>query len=113
MARSEAWRDAARSRYWREAEARVVVEAWRRSGETLVGFCRANGVASARVSRWLARLDRPPAVPFHPVRLTQEVTARAEIEVEVPGGVTVRLAPGFDAEEFRRVLAVLGVGPGC
>lgn len=113
MARSEAWRDAARSRYWREAEAREVVEAWRHSGETLAGFCRTNGLAAARVSRWLARLETPPEVPFHPVRLTQEVMAGAEIEVEVPGGVTVRLGPGFDAEEFRRVLAVLGVGPRC
>ena len=69
MARKEAWREAARSRYWRETEARVVIDAWKRGSDTLAGFCRANGVATARVSRWLARLDRPSAVPFHPVRL--------------------------------------------
>ena len=27
-------------RYWREADARVVVEAWRRSGESLSPFAR-------------------------------------------------------------------------
>lgn len=113
MARNETWREAARSRYWREAEARAVIDAWRHGGETLAEFCRANGVAYRRVSRWLARLDRPPAVAFHPVRLTPEVEAGAEIEVGVPGGVMVRLAPGFDAEDLRRVLAVLGVVPGC
>ena len=41
-------------RYWREAEARVVVEAWRASGESLAGFARRHAVGSH------AR-DLPPA----------------------------------------------------
>jgi hypothetical protein len=115
MARKEAWREAARCRYWREAEARAVIKAWRLSGETLAGFCRAHGVARARLTRWIARLGRPaPApVPFLPVRVTETAATGAEIEVDVPGGVTVRLGPGFDTDELRRVLSVLGVGPQC
>lgn len=115
MARNEAWKSVARSRYWREDEARAVIEAWKQSGETVAGFCRWNGIAAARLSRWRARLDAPTEVKFHPVRLVHDpsVRGRAEIELTLPGGVAVRLAPGFAAEDLRRVLAVLGVGVGC
>jgi hypothetical protein len=115
MARNEAWKRAARSLYWREDEARAVITAWKQSGETVAEFCRANGVAAARLSRWLVRLEGPTDVRFHPVRLIPDssVRGRAEIEVALSGGVAVRLAPGFDAEDLRRVLAVLGVGVGC
>ena len=115
MARMAGWRRAAGSGYWREDDARAVIEAWRGSGDSVAGFCRANGIAAARVSRWLARLDAAEPVRFHPVRVTHEVdaAARAGIEVELPGGVTVRLPPGFAVEDFRRILGALGSGSGC
>ena len=37
-------------RYWREAEARVVVEAWRASGESLAGFARRHGLGAPRIA---------------------------------------------------------------
>ena len=115
MARSEAWQRAVRLRYWHEDDARAVIEAWRGSGDSLSGFCRANGLVAARVSRWLARLDGPEAMQFHPVQLTHEptVAAAAEIEVDLPGGITVRLPPGFAVEDLRRILGALGSGAGC
>ena len=114
MASTEAWKRAARSSYWREEDARAVIEAWRRSGDSLSAFCRANGFAAARVSRWLGRLDGAESVQFHPVRLTHEPTAApADIEVELPGGITVRLPPGFAVEDLRRILGALGPGAGC
>jgi hypothetical protein len=92
-----------------------VIEAWKQSGESVVRFCRANGVAPARLSRWRARLDGPADVQFHPVRLSHEssVQAGSEIEVTLADGVGVRLAPGFSSEDLRRVLVVLGVGVAC
>ena len=115
MARNEGWKRAARSRYWREEDARSIIAAWRRSGDSLPGFCRANGLAAVRVSRWLARLDGPEPVQFHPVRLTHEpaAAAPADIEVDLPGGITVRLPPGFAVEDLRRILGALGPGAGC
>ena len=38
-------------RYWREAEARVVVGAWRRSGESLSAFARRYRVHGTRITR--------------------------------------------------------------
>jgi len=108
-------RSTARSRYWREEDARVVVDAWRESGASLAGFCRSHGVASARLSRWAARLGREAAVRFHPVRLTTggESAPRAGLEIEFPDGTTVRLPAGFALDDLRRILSALAPAPRC
>jgi len=114
MERSNGWRAVARSQYWREEDARVVVEAWRGSGETLAGFCRAHGLSAKRLSRWAARLDTEE-VRFHPVVLTKGgdtpnpigQEACEAIEIELPGGAMVRLPSGFLQEDLERILAAL------
>jgi transposase len=45
--------------YWSEEEARVVVEAWQESGETMASFARRHGVQAKRVARWVRRLQEP------------------------------------------------------
>jgi hypothetical protein len=105
-------------RYWRAAEARVVVEAWKRSGEPLRGFAERNGIRARRLSRWVGQLEPEEApVRFHPVRLVEgrELGERgsAPIEIMLGAGWTVRVAPGFAAEDLERVLMVLEEGAGC
>lgn len=63
-----------RRRRWSEAEARVIVQAWRGSGESQVTFARRHGLDPQRVGHWVRRLRAEPnsddaAMPFHPVRL--------------------------------------------
>lgn len=60
-------------RYWREAEARAVVTAWQRSGESLSSFARAQGVKARRIAWWAARLGvrTSESVRFHPVHLIE------------------------------------------
>ena len=115
MADSETWRKTARSPYWREKEAREVVGAWRGGGDTLAGFCRSQGLSSKRLARWAARLERDEPVQFHPVRLTGAVTAVAHptLEIELPGGATVRLPAGFALDDLRRILRAFETAPGC
>lgn len=102
----------ARKGYWREADARVVVRAWRRSGKPAVRFAVENGLDPARLSRWAARLDgrANPGVRFHPVRLIPPVgrgVAGEAIEVVLVDGRRVRVPAGFAAEDLERVLGVL------
>jgi hypothetical protein len=110
-------RRVARRRYWRESDARVIVEAWRRSGEGLVQFARRYRVAPRRVERWAARLDEPPTngMQFHPVRVveTEPSVARTPIEIELRDGKCVRVHAGFATDDLRRVLAVLEHVPRC
>ena len=108
--------------YWREADARMIVEAWQESDETLARFAQRHGVHRGRLSRWALRLGsrEPTPVRFHPVRVAGDGVAGrrggAPIEIEVGAGRhgrVVRVVPGFAADDLRRVLAVLDEGPTC
>ena len=104
--------------YWRAAEAGVVVDAWRRSGETLGAFGERYGIHPRRLGRWADKHDREdePPVVFHPVRLAEGREREgwgAPLEIEVGAGFMVRVAPGFAAEDLARVLEVLGGRAGC
>jgi hypothetical protein len=108
----------ARRPYWREAEARVMVEAWRSSGEALSEFADRHGVDPKRIARWASRVgsSEPGVVRFHPVQLAGEGSGNwsgSVIEIHLVDGRRVRLGHGFEAEELRRVLAVLEEGSSC
>jgi len=109
-------REVAGRAYWHEDEARVVVAAWRASGEGLVEFARRHGVDRRRVGRWAQRLAEPEPVRFHPVRVREEEASPAQggaIEVDLPRGLRIRLPQGFEAEDLRRLLSVLDAGAPC
>ncbi len=115
------WEVASRP-YWREADARVIVEAWQASDETLERFAQRHRVHRGRLSRWALRLGSAEAAPvrFHPVQVAGDgVASRCgvePIEIEVGAGRDVRVirvAPGFAADDLRRVLAVLDERPTC
>lgn len=115
MSRKADVAEVASRRYWRETDARAMVEAWRSSGDTLAGFTRRHGVKLKRLARWVTRLERTGEAPlhFHPVRLVQSRSASgaaAGIEIQLTGGQCVRLPRGFESEDLRRVLRVLAEG---
>lgn len=97
-------------RRWREGEARIVMSAWRGSGETMWGFARANGLVAQRLYRWARHLrDGESSVRFHPVRLLggDRAVEGRKIEIELLDGRRVRVGEGFLPEELGRVLEVL------
>lgn len=107
--------DVAKSSYWREEQARVVVDAWRLAGEPLARFARRHGIDPRRIARWSAVLKRrapAPAMRFHAVRLAHAAEV-GEIEIAFGEGWRVRVARGFDADDLRRILAVLGARATC
>ena len=102
-------------RRWREAEARAVLEAWRRSGTSLASFAERRGIQRARLERWARRLGvSSGGVRFHRVRVVERsrradetVHAGSPIEIEWTPGRRLRVLPGFAAEDLARVLDVL------
>ena len=98
---------------WREADARVLIEAWRESGQTLTAFARRCNVHPERLGRWHRLLRTEPRGPvrFHPVRVREVQPQRAEsgdrIELVLLDGRSIRVPHGFDADDLRRVLHVL------
>lgn len=49
--------EVARKSYWREADARVAIEAWRSSGLSLREFSRGTGIDKGRIRRWTGSLE--------------------------------------------------------
>lgn len=103
-----------RGKYWRESDARVLLEAWRASGESLAGFARRHGVKPQRLARWKKRLEWSSAPVLHPVRLVESGAGMSDGCIEVlMSGMRVRLARGFATEDLRRVLSVLAESVPC
>jgi hypothetical protein len=99
-------------RYWRSADAQVVVDGWKRSGEGLGVFAERYGIQPRRLSRWASEFEEAAEpVRFHPVRVVHTSdTGRRDVALEIVlgEGCRVRLPPGFAAEDLERVLEVLG-----
>lgn len=96
-------------RRWSEDDARVVLEAARRSGRTLGSFATSAGIEPQRLDRWSRvlgdRVDTTEAVRFEEVVVRR--AADADLELALASGHVIRLSASFDAEALRRVLAVL------
>ena len=105
--------EAAARRHWRKDDARLVIDAWRRSGQTMSAFARFYGIQYERLARWKRRLRGEPseAVRFHPVRVRaverQSNDSVDRIELVLSTGRSIRVPHGFDAEDLRRLLAVV------
>ena len=111
-------RSIAASRYWREGEARIIVAAWRESGEPCAAFAQQLGIDSRRLTRWAHRVNAPGTqqqrrerVAFHPVHVRTAAergggTLDATMELVLPAGV-VRVARGVAPEDLRTVLWAL------
>jgi hypothetical protein len=110
------------ARRWGEAEARRVVEDWRRSGLSLVGYTRRAGLGYERVARWKRRLARRSiaAAPLRrahvarlgirPVRVVDSAPASVfapGFELVLASGHAVRVPAAFDEGALRRLLALL------
>jgi transposase len=108
-------RQVAKRGYWRESDARVLIEAWRASGESLTRFGGRYGGAPRRLARWRKRLEETAAPVLHPVRVVEQVTGtRGEaIELRLADDCRVVVPAGFATDDLRRVLAVLAESLPC
>lgn len=104
---------AAAGRYWRESQARTVVEDWERSGLPVSTFAELYGISAKRVVRWTKRLSVGAALEFHEVRVGGGVHELAgdrdsdRFAIELGDGLCVRLPRVFSAEDLRLVLDVV------
>lgn len=96
---------------WSDAEARLVVEAWRRSGESRAEFGRRYDIAVHRLYHWIGKFDGRRRTPksstpvFHPVEVRALDTEEAPPAIEIR---MIRVPLGMAPEELRAVLSALG-----
>ena len=103
-----------KEQFWRN-----VLEQWRRSGQSIRAFCVDHCLSEPSFHAWrrtIADRDRPTPSPttepcFVPIHVAC-VSATSAIELVVGAGRVVRVAPGFDPDTLRHLLAVLET-PSC
>ena len=95
-----------RVRLWRD-----LVDAWKRSGQTINAFCREREVTRSNFDRWRRILaaeptkSKPSSSPlFVPIRVVAEPMA----EVVLTSGVVVRLPLTSTPDAITRLVAALG-----
>jgi hypothetical protein len=104
---------------WGEDDAKVVVEAWRRSGESLSHFAGRYRLRGERIGRWASRIEKPEGngLSFHRVRLVEAQDrwhqGGEKIEVVLTDGRLVRVPHGFAPEDLQQVLRVLELEEGA
>lgn len=97
--------------YWTAAEAGAVLERIERSGLSAKGFAHKHGLGVERLYRWKRRLAQRPSGPGSRPSFT-EVTTRptapaAAIEIELPGGIAVRVGGDSRIEDAVAILSRL------
>jgi hypothetical protein len=90
---------------------RALVDAWKRSGQTVNAFCRARQLTRSNFDRWRRILtaesseSSPSPLPaFVPVRVVAEPMA----EVVLRSGVVVRVPLGAAADAVTRLVTAVG-----
>jgi hypothetical protein len=98
------------SRYWRAEDAATVLAAVAASGLSVPVFAARHGLHPRRLERWQRQLttEQPVADTFVEVTLPPVTRpAGGGFEIVLRAGRIVRVSAGFDAEELRRLLAVV------
>lgn len=112
--------------YWRDADARVVVDAWRSSGLSRARFASEVGCSKKRLDRWAARLKdrsgraargdgmvlgvRQSGEDVRFVELVRPAAPAPQIDIAI-GRAVVRVPSGFDPNMLRQVVAILAEAP--
>ena len=102
---------------WSEYEARGVLSAWRRSGQSLERFAKERGLTPQRVRWWRDKLEGKPtalansrsSLALLPVKVTESAPSKRgePVAVYLRSGHIVKVARGFDEDAFARVVALL------
>jgi len=109
------------------ARGRALIDAWRHSGMSLSAFARHHQVRKQRIYYWSKRLqplkvaDKAAPAPVAPpdfVQIAVQVPrsvppphrGAATLEVLLPGGAVIRIAPGVDLSLLRLVVQTLVLG---
>lgn len=103
---------------WSEADARVVLAAWRESGQSQEAFCKKIGIGTWRLWQWKKRLGDTAGKPhprFVPVSLVNNGAAGSQsegvtVEIVLPRGLKVRTGTGFNPEKVAELVFALERG---
>lgn len=93
-----------------------LISQWRKSGKTVVEFCRERKLVYRQFMRWRQRVGHAPALAGKPLTLIP-ITAQIEksngLVVRLSGGVSIEIERGFDEALLIAVVQALRESPRC
>jgi hypothetical protein len=95
---------------WTEVEARSVLGAWKKSGQSIERFARSRGLVPQRLYWWKKRLGVDRALALVPVRVADarlEARRGEPVTVLLRSGHMIKVGRDFDESAFARVVALL------
>jgi transposase-like protein len=102
---------------WTPDDARQVIAALDRSGQSVSAFAGEHGIDPQRLYLWRRRLGASAErTTFHELALAptrRMAPTREGLELVFPSGVLVRVPASFDAEALARLLEVLAQASVC
>lgn len=111
---------AKRSAYWRDEDARAVLDVWLVSGQSVASFSATHGLQRARLHRWKQRLmpeiAEETAALFWPVKVAPDPPRPRDLEawrVELAGGVSIAVPCAGGAALLAETLAAIREGWAC
>lgn len=81
-----------REKTWTDDDARVVLDRWRQSGESVAAFCRKHGLTAERLYWWRKRLVASTPTSTLSLVPATIVTRETTIAIRIPGEVTIEVA---------------------
>lgn len=79
--------------------------------QSVAAFCAAEGVSVNSFFYWKRQLAAPTAPDAGPLFLPVRVTPAAPVEVALPSGAILRIAPGCDLAFVRSLISALTGAP--
>jgi len=111
---------AKRSVYWRDEEARAVLDAWMASGQSVAAFAAEHGLQRARLHRWRARLmpeaEREAAALFWPLNMASAPAQSSGPDtwrIDLGDGVSIAVPCAGGAALLAETLAAVREGWAC
>ena len=104
---------------WRPEQAKLIVDAWKASGQSMDAFTEKHGIAFDRLNKWAQRFHRQkrpaPAskLKFLPVKVTElkplsTPMPEDSMDIRLPTGIRISIRPGFDPAAVKTLLETLG-----
>jgi hypothetical protein len=85
-----------------------LLDAWRRSGQTVNAFCRDRKLTRSNLDRWRRILAADPIKSNPSAFVPVQVVAEPMAEVVLPSGVLVRLPLATPPDAVTRLVAAVG-----
>jgi hypothetical protein len=89
---------------------RKLVSEQAKSGKSVAAFCRERGLCAPHFFAWKKRLSPTETTKFVEIKVaaaSEPVACVSAIEVQLKNGRSLLVAPGFDADHLRTLLAVV------